>query len=138
MTCERRHGAAKEIAMSWTYGCPFCGSVVNPDETVILVAAREGLQILMGFHPQPGNYTVYLPPGVELGQGERWDFYCPLCRQNLASAENEDLCELQLWQGDVRRRVMFSRVAGERATYIVMDENSDERHGEHAQKYRPH
>ena len=40
--------------MSWTYGCPYCQSVVNPDETVILVAVQKQMKFLIGFHPAPG------------------------------------------------------------------------------------
>jgi hypothetical protein len=121
--------------MSWTYSCPHCAGVVNPDETVILLAALEDRQILLGFHPNPGNYTLYLPPGVEMGEGERWDFYCPICRQNLASDEHENLCALIIVHGGKRRRVLFSRVAGERATYVIEDRTVEEMHGEHASSY---
>ncbi|MDD5308112.1 MAG: hypothetical protein PHU25_12390 [Deltaproteobacteria bacterium] len=121
--------------MSWTYRCPHCKGVVNPDETVIVLAAREDKQILLGFHPKPGNYTLYLPPGEDLGEGERWDFYCPICRRSLASEEHENLCSLIIWQGDKRRRVLFSRVAGERATYVIEDRNVAETYGEHAASY---
>ncbi len=121
--------------MSWTYSCPYCDCVVNPDETVILVAERENQQMLIGFHPQPGNYTIYVPRGVQLSRGETWEFFCPLCRANLRSEEHPNLAALVVWQGDVRRRVLFSRVVGEQATYIVQDKDVAQRLGEHADLY---
>jgi hypothetical protein len=124
--------------MAWTYSCPLCESVVNPDETVILLGALHDTSILMGFHPRPGNYTVYLPPGCDLRRGDRWELYCPVCRQSIASDAHENLAELLIWQGDVRRKVMFSRKVGERATYVVADEATvvvEEQHGEHAKNY---
>jgi len=121
--------------MAWTYSCPKCQSVVNPDETVILVCGRGDWKFLIGLHPQPGNYTVYMPPGAELESGLRYDFYCPVCRKSLVSDEHHNLCSLIIWQGDTRRRVLFSRIAGERATYVVMDKSLEERHGADSVNY---
>lgn len=121
--------------MSWTYSCPYCQNVVNPDETVILIAGRSDVRILIGFHPQPGNYTIYLPPGCDLRAGDRWDFFCPVCQENLQSEEHENLCSLVVWQGAARRRILFSRVVGERATYITLDSNVEQKLGEHAGRY---
>ncbi|MFO8071424.1 MAG: hypothetical protein R6V85_06075 [Polyangia bacterium] len=121
--------------MSWTYSCPYCDCVVNPDETVILVAERNNQQMLIGFHPQPGNYTIYVPQSVQLSRGDVWEFFCPLCRANLRSEEHPHLAALLVWQGDVRRRVLFSRVVGEQATYIVQDKDVAQRLGEHADLY---
>jgi len=128
--------------VSWTYSCPHCGQVLNPDETVILIGHIDRQDVLIGFHPQPGNYTVYLPPGVDLQYGRAADFFCPLCRTNLESQTHESFCELVIWQGQQRRRIMFSRIAGEHATYILREEPAEkkapqleERHGEHTDRY---
>ncbi len=121
--------------MTWTYSCPLCGNIINPDETVILVANRGDSTILLGLHPQPGNYTMYIPPGCDLRMGDRWDFYCPVCRENLLSEEHENLCTLTIWQGDARRKLLFSRVFGERATYVVADKNLENSYGEHSKNY---
>ena len=127
--------------MSWTYSCPHCGQILNPDETVILIAHVDRRDVLIGFHPQPGNYTIYLPQGVDLKWGVGIDFYCPLCRTNLESRSHENFCELVIWQGRARRRILFSRIAGEHATYVVQEEPKakkakvEERHGEHTDRY---
>jgi hypothetical protein len=115
--------------MSWTYSCPYCEKVVNPDETVILLAERGDEQTLLGFHPQPGNYTIYVPPGVTLSRGDEWEFSCPVCRANLRAPEHPNLCALTVWQGSERRRVLFSRIVGEQATYVVADQSVAEAHG---------
>jgi hypothetical protein len=122
--------------MSWTYSCPKCHGVVNPDETVILIGVCPEYRFMIGFHPQPGNYTVYLPPGVDLVQGRRYEFVCPLCRANLGSPQHANLSMLEVWQGDHKRILLFSNIAGERATYIVKDESLEENHGDHADHYR--
>jgi hypothetical protein len=121
--------------MSWTYSCPYCDSVVNPDETVILLGERGSIQCLLGFHPQPGNYTIYVAPGIDMSRGDLWDFLCPICRANLRSEEHDNLCKLICWQGQKRRLVLFSRVVGEQATYTVEDQTVDEKHGTDADQY---
>ncbi len=121
--------------MAWTYSCPHCGNVVNPDETVILLAILGESQMLVGLHPQPGNYTTYLPPGVQINVGDKWNFYCPLCRADLTDQEYNDLCALILHEGKTGRRVLFSKISGQRATYLIKDEQLDEIHGEDAKKH---
>jgi hypothetical protein len=134
--------------MSWTYRCPKCGAMLNPDQTVVLVASQGARKLLIGFHPEPGNFDVYLPPDVTLAEGEHWDFHCPVCRENLRSGEVENLCELRMAEQGRTHRVFFSRVAGEHATFLVSEPEPEasanakraeqavaEGHGEHAHDY---
>jgi len=66
--------------MSKDYFCPKCKAMLNPDRSVILTAAHGDTRALIGFHPQPGNYEVCLPPGVRAEKDSRWDFFCPVCQ----------------------------------------------------------
>ena len=66
--------------MRWSYFCPHCDAGLNPDETIILVGEHADHRILVGLHPQPGDYQAYLPP--TLGSGDvdlyrRQDTYFP-------------------------------------------------------------
>ena len=121
--------------MSWEYRCSKCGSMLNPGNMVTLVAINGGAQMLVGFHPDPGNYDLYKPPEAEFEQGDAWDFFCPVCHTNLKSDTHENLCELIQIEEGVHKRLFFSRIAGERATYVVRDEIGIEKHGDHADRY---
>ncbi len=125
--------------MSWSYSCPWCGAMLNPDKTIILTAARGGERVLIGFHPEPGNYELFLPPNVSLTEGEHWDFFCPVCRENLVTGELEELCELRMMSDTEERQVFFSRIAGEQATIVVAKTEATpkviKQHGEHATRY---
>ena len=121
--------------MSWTYRCPHCRVLLDPHEAIILRAAHAGTRILAGFHPEPGNYEIYFPPDVDLRDGQRWDFFCPVCQADLVSQENENLCALEFQRGEETSRILFSRIAGEKATYVLAEGTVKERHGEHAQSY---
>jgi hypothetical protein len=108
--------------------------MLNPDETVVLLAARDEEMHLVGFHPQPGNYEVYLPPGTTMPQGSRWDFLCPVCRRSLVTEAAEDLCALDVHTVGEKHRVFFSRVAGEQATFVVTAEGLLHDHGIHTDR----
>ncbi len=125
--------------MSWSYSCPWCGAMLNPDKTIILTASRGGERVLIGFHPEPGNYELFLPPNVSISEGDHWDFFCPVCRENLLTGELEGLCELRMVDDDKEQQVFFSRIAGEQATLVVSKGKGkpkvQEKHGDHATRY---
>ena len=121
--------------MQWSYQCPKCQAMLNPEQSVILRASREGETILLGLHPEPGNYQLYVPPGVEIKKGEKWSFQCPVCRQDLATEEDENLCEVVQKVEGKSRRILFSRIAGEQVTLVVSGTDIQEKHGVDAEKY---
>ena len=118
--------------MRWTYSCPHCGAMLNPGETVVLIARHGETRILIGFHPQPGNYKAYIPPGVELEVGSLWDFHCPVCLDSLTTDQAPGLCALDLHTEGKPHRLFFSRKAGEQATFVITAEGLTERHGRDA------
>jgi len=121
--------------MSWTYSCPHCHAMLNPDETISLVAEHGSTRVLVGFHPEPGNYKVYVPPGVAIEEGSRWTFRCPVCHHDLESELAAELCAVDLTSPRETHRVFFSRIAGVHATFVVSAEGLREVHGEDAARY---
>jgi hypothetical protein len=121
--------------MSWNYGCPKCGAMLNPKDAIAIAAQSGDTRVLIGFHPQPGNYEVYLPPGVKPEPGSVWNFYCPVCQADLVAEDNDRFCALDMKTGDELRRVLFSRVAGEQATFVFNTGGLEEHHGEAADVY---
>ena len=123
--------------MSRDYCCPACRAVLNPDRSVILTAVHGDTRVLIGFHPEPGNYEIYLPTGVRAEDGSCWDFYCPACQASLKAAVTDDLCQLILREDGRVSYLFFSRIAGEQATFIVREDRVAETHGEHSVRYDP-
>lgn len=123
--------------MSRIYVCPSCDAVLNPDRSIIVVGACEDQKLMVGFHPEPGNYEIYFPPGASLQPGASWNFSCPVCHVDLASEESPSLCRIELVEGERRRSVLFSRTAGEQATFVVADGRVEEQHGQHAKRHVP-
>lgn len=127
-----------EEFMRWTYSCPHCDATLNPEESIVLRAERNGRRMLVGLHPQPGNYEVELPPGKTMAAGTRWDFSCPVCDHTLVSELSDDLCAIDMCSHDERHRVYFSRIAGEEATFVVSAEGMLTDHGIHTDQYLEH
>ena len=121
--------------MSWEYCCPSCKAMLNPDRVIMLTAACKDTRILIGLHPTPGKYEVYLPPEVTAEAGTKWDFSCPVCQGNLRTEEDKNLCELQLSVDEGPVRILFSRVAGEHATFVLYADQPRERFGKDAVRY---
>ncbi|MCU0233339.1 MAG: hypothetical protein MUE90_04830 [Thermoanaerobaculales bacterium] len=126
------------MAMHWIYSCPHCQARLNPGERIVLRASAEGRSFAVGLHPQPGNYSVELPPGEVMAQGSRWELSCPVCERSLASELSADLCALDLVTAGESHRVYFSCVAGEEATFVVSAEGLVKDFGIHTDRYLEH
>ena len=120
--------------MKWTYSCPHCESMLNPDETIILIGDRKSGRLMVGFHPEPGNYRAYVPPGFQIEEDVEWMFFCPVCGASLEAEIAPQLCALDMVSNGARHRVYFSRTAGEEATFVISAEGI-ERHGPHFQRH---
>jgi len=121
--------------MSWEYSCPKCEAMLNPGCAIVLVASHNKDRCLIGLHPQPGKYEIYLPPSVHTVDGDHWAFACPMCHEDLRTDEDENLCELTLRIDGDALRILFSRVAGEHATFIMHGRVIRERYGEDSSRY---
>lgn len=118
--------------MKWSYRCPHCKALLNPGATVMLVGIHDDQRLLVGFHPEPGNYEIFFPPECALKEGDIWQFLCPVCQVDLLSNDNDSMCALELLEGDNEPiQVLFSRVAGQQATFIV-NQREVQSYGTHA------
>jgi hypothetical protein len=125
--------------MERIYKCPECKTVLNPERAVILAAKRDDQRLLVGFHPEPGNYELYVPPGTTFQAGDKWEFFCPVCTCKLTTTEDENLCGLEQEAGNGEtRKVYFSRIAGEKATYVICGQKLEAKHGKDAAHYVHH
>ena len=121
--------------MSWEYSCPRCRASLNPARTIVLKMSRDDVTCLIGMHPQPGKYEIYLPPNVTTEDGTAWDFSCPLCSEALMTEHEPNLCELDLTVDDHKVKILFSRIAGEHATFLCPEDRPCEEYGEDAERY---
>jgi len=106
------------------YLCPHCRGHLKVGDYIVFKirnTLREKGLLLM--HPEVGNYTSIKHPQFHFKEGERIDFFCPLCMNHLDAAIDENLVHvLMIDQKGTEHEVYFSRIAGEKSTYKVSEE----------------
>jgi hypothetical protein len=117
------------------YHCPHCGTRLNPNVKIIVRAEIGDRQGLLLLSPQPGNYQIIASESLRPVEGEVAELFCPVCQADLVSDVDDHLAELayKTDQGGAGR-VVFSRVYGEHATY-VLNEEQVRSYGENAGAY---
>lgn len=116
--------------------CPQCRGHLRVGEYIVFkirnIRREKGLLLL---HPEVGNYSSIKHPGFHFEEGERIDFFCPLCMQSLDAVLDENLVHvLMLDENLTEHEIYFSRIAGERSTYKVSEEGVTAT-GEHSHRY---
>ena len=116
--------------------CPHCRGHLRVGDYIVFKirnSMREKGLLLM--HPEVGNYTSIKHPDFHFQEGERVDFFCPLCMNHLDAAINENLVHvITVDKNGKEQQVYFSRMASEKATYNVSDDGVMET-GVHSYRY---
>ena len=122
--------------MNRHYYCPHCTKVLNPGTKVVLVIDNDGERELILLSPDLGDYAVVYPLSFEPELGRKYTFLCPVCQVDLTSSHNDNLVELEAETDDGRsERVGFSRIYGERATFVGSGPDHVTLYGDHATRY---
>ena len=122
--------------MSRNFQCPHCHKVLNPGTKVVLVIENHGERELILLSPDLGDYSVVYPLSFEPEMGRPYTFRCPVCQSELTSAVNDSLVELEAETDDGRsERIGFSRIYGERATFVGSGPDRVTLYGDHATRY---
>ncbi len=118
------------------YLCPHCrGHLRVGDYIVFKIRNTRRDKGLLLLHPENGDYTSMKHPQFNFQEGERIDFFCPLCLQNLDAAIDENLVHvIMIDSHHVEYEIYFSRIAGEQSTLKISEEGVMET-GEHSYRY---
>jgi len=102
----------------------------------VLLIDNGGNRELILLSPDLGDYTVVYSLSFEPRLGRQYTFFCPVCHTDLTSGADERLVELDAETDDGRsERVGFSRVYGERATFVGSGPDHVTLYGDHATRY---
>jgi len=116
-----------KAVMNLDYLCPKCKGHLRVGDQIILTVKNKywsGGVILM--HPELGNYKFENHPSFKFEEGERFDFYCPICLAKLTSKHHEDLILILMRdEKNETYEVLFSRIKGEESTYHVIGKSVD-------------
>jgi|SRR6056297_261578 len=116
--------------------CPHCQGYLNVGEYIILSAETShndsGLVLM---NPELGNYTVTQNKNFKIHEGEKYDFYCPICHEKLAADIHDNLSHIIMKDEKGNDyQILFSKIAGEKSTYKIIGE-SIEIFGDHHSNY---
>lgn len=113
--------------MSQNFICPRCNGYLNVGKQIILSAESEkGNAGLILFSPEIGNYSTEKNPLFETKEGEKFEFFCPLCRQKLAASVHDNLSHIIMIDEDNSKyQILFSKIAGEKSTYKIIGESTE-------------
>ena len=116
--------------------CPKCGGFLNVGDKIVLVAeSKQKKAGLIFFSPEIGNYLTSRNPGFEITEGEKNEFFCPLCHKKLAADIHDNLSRIiMVDKKNDEYEILFSKIAGEKSTYKIVGE-STEIFGEHHSNY---
>ena len=116
--------------------CPFCrGHLKVGNHIVFTVRNRYKHKGLLMLHPEIGNYSSIKHPEFDFNEGEKIDFYCPICSHPLESDFDKNLVFVILVDSERKEHdIYFSRIVGEKSTYQVT-EDTVMAAGEHSSRY---
>ncbi len=124
--------------MANDFHCPYCKGKLNIDENIVLSArTHEAKRGLVCLSPKLGNYVTRTHQSFKIPDGERAEFFCPICHSNLAALElDENLVKVMMTDDNhVVYEILFSGIAGEECTY-KLKEDQIESFGGDSHKYR--
>jgi uncharacterized protein YbaR (Trm112 family) len=112
---------------SQNFLCPHCRASLNVDELVILSAkSTKGEAGIVLFNEGLGDYTISTNKSFEIKEGQKYEFFCPVCNEKLFSDKHEDLSKIIFVDNHgTEYNVLFSRIAGEKSTYKIVGETMD-------------
>lgn len=71
-------------------------------------------------HPEHGTYTSIIHPDFHFEEGERVDYFCPICMSYLDADLDANLVRVVMVARDGEEsEIYFSRIAGEQSTVNV-------------------
>ncbi|NOQ25795.1 MAG: hypothetical protein GQ564_10580 [Bacteroidales bacterium] len=111
--------------MNQNFICPKCKGYLNVGESIVLSAeTKTGAKGLIYFSPEIGNYTIKKNTNFVIEEGEKHDFFCPLCQRKLAADIHDNLSHIIMIDKDKNEyQILFSKIAGEKSTYKIIGES---------------
>ena len=91
--------------MNVQYRCPACEGSLTTKAGVVLVGEHQDRRTLFIFDPKPGSYSLEVADQLPVEPGTTWEFFCPLCRENLTSPVKHRLIRLELIEPNGKARI---------------------------------
>ena len=122
--------------MKENFLCPRCKAYLNVGKHIILCAdTPHGDAGIILLDSTIGNYTVSTNKEFGIVEGEKYEFFCPVCQEKLSSDIHDNLSKIILLDKNGKEfEVLFSKIAGEKSTYKIVG-NTVDIHGDQNSNY---
>lgn len=109
--------------MYYNFLCPKCRNALNVDRHVVFIVEKsDGAKGILLLSAEVGDYTIHKNPSIDIEEGERLEFYCPICHARLNVHYHPNLVRVvMIDEKGTESQVLFSRIAGQNSTYIISD-----------------
>ena len=117
--------------------CPKCKNSLNVERHVVFVVEKnDGSRGLVLLSSEIGDYSIRNNPSIEIEEGERLEFYCPVCHGKLSVQHHPNLVRVLMKEksGD-ECEVYFSRIVGQKSTYLIKQDGKVEPFGYDSSEY---
>lgn len=121
------------------YICPKCGGHLSIDDEIIFLTKNgRGESAIVLLNAEPGNYNFRKNDNVNFAPGDHVNFICPICYENLNAEEyDKNLAKvIKVDENGRQKNIIFSKIVGEKCTYIIDDRNDVTALGEHGDTYK--
>lgn len=107
--------------MNLNYLCPICNSYINIGNLLLFsVKTKAGYTGIIALDTEIGNYAVVKNENLDYAEGDKLDFFCPVCHEALSSGRHSSLAKIVMEDEDKKRfEILFSQVAGKKSTYKI-------------------
>ncbi|MCF6366492.1 MAG: hypothetical protein L3J35_09865 [Bacteroidales bacterium] len=125
--------------MTNEYYCPHCKAQLKVGNRIILTAKVDKYKGgLILFEPKLGDFKIVKHKSCKIEENTHVDFLCPVCHENLSTAQ-ENLAEILLVDSDGDEYgIMFSEILGEQATFKIKAGKVYDAFGNDQNKYINH
>ena len=105
------------------YMCPHCRSYLKVGDTIVFkirnCRREKGLLLIQ---EEGGYFSGVKHPSIHADEGERIDFYCPICMQSLDAPADENLVQVLMIDDEgYEHTVYFSPIQGKEFVYQTSD-----------------
>lgn len=123
--------------MGDSFLCPKCSGHLKVGSSIVFsTRTKEGREGLILLSPRLGNYKIVNHPSFDFKEGDYVEFFCPLCHIQLTSEKNENLAKVIMIDEELKEsEILFSKIAGEKCTYKIVDGNIKELFGKDSSTY---
>lgn len=123
--------------MNKNYLCPECRGHLNVSDRIVFSTRKpDGSRGLVFLSPKIGDYSIVSHEEYKLSDGDKLDFYCPLCQANLVAEKvSGNLGRvIMIDENKKESRILFSEIVGQRCTFKISEENV-EAYGDNLDEY---